>query len=108
MAGDGRLLKTEIEGKIAKVYWASMGDWPEFELTAEDGTASRWTREGDYVRYVEGLRARLAFVLHPWKQPHRFGLGTHSNVVLYIDIEESPMRSDPRAPGPGGVGLRGR
>jgi hypothetical protein len=103
MAEDGRLPRTEVEGKITKVYWASMGDWPEFELMAEDGTTSRWTREGDYVRYVEGLKARLAFVLHPWKQPQRFGLGAHSKLVVYIDVEDSPRRSDRRVPGPGGV-----
>ncbi len=106
MAEDGRLAKSEMVGKITSVYWTSMGDWPEFELTADDGTASRWTREGEYVRYVEGLRARLAFVLHPWKQARRSGQGAHTKLVLYVDIEDSPSRSDPRVPGPGGVGLR--
>src|SRR5260370_38068846 len=59
---DGRIFKAELEGKISNVYWASMGDYPEFELTTEDGARSTWTREGDYTRYVEGLRARLAYV----------------------------------------------
>ena len=32
--------------------------------------------------------------------------GPASPVVLTVEIEDSVRRSDPRAPGPGGVGLR--
>jgi hypothetical protein len=104
---DGRLPRSEIEGTISKVYWASMGDWPEFEMVATDGTRSRWTREGDVSRYVEGLRVRLAYTRQAWKKPTpSWGLGTESKIVLRIDLEPSDRRSDPRAPGPGGIGLR--
>ena len=107
IVADGRLSKTELEGKISKVYWASMGDYPEFELTTEDGARSTWTRDGDYTRYVEGLRARLAYVLHPWKHPNVHGLGTHSKQVLLIEVEKSDRRSDPTVPRPEGMGLAG-
>ncbi len=104
---DGRLPRTEIEGTIARVYWGSMADWPEFEIVAADGSRSRWTREGDVSRYVEGLRVRLAYTRQAWKKPKpSTGLGTESKIVLRIDLELSDRRSDPRAPGPGGVGLR--
>jgi hypothetical protein len=105
MAEDGRLVTHEMSGKITKVYWASMGDWPEFELTSADGR-SNWTRQGDYTRYVEGLQVRLAYVLHAWKHPNQYGLGTHAKQVTFVDVEESLERSDPRVPGPGGIGLR--
>ena len=83
-----------------------MRDWPEFEIVSDSGERTKWTREGDLSRYVEGLRVRLCHTRHPWKVPDRFGLGTHSTLTLRIDLEESDKRSDPRAPGPGGVGLR--
>jgi hypothetical protein len=102
----GQLPANPLEGTISNVYWGSMGDWPEFEVLVPDGTRSRWTREGDVSRYVEGLGVRLTFVLHPWKVPKdELGLGDASKIVLQIDIEASDKRSDPRAPGPGGVGL---
>lgn len=103
----GRLPKHVLEGKIAAVYWASMGDWPEFELVAPGGVSSRWTREGDVSRYVEGLRVRVSWTLHPWKRPKpSTGLGAESRITLQIELEPSDRRSDPRAPGPGGIGLR--
>ena len=60
----GQLPRIEIEGKISRVYWGSMGD--------------------------------------------SLGLGDASKIVLRIDLEQSDKRSDPRVPGPGGVGLRRR
>jgi hypothetical protein len=104
---DGRLPRHVLEGSICKVYWGSMGDWPEFELVVADGTQSKWTREGDITRYVEGLRVRLTYTCHPWKKKKpSWGLGGESHVVLRVDLELSDRRSDSRAPGPGGVGLR--
>jgi len=103
----GQLPRHVLEGKISKVYWASMGDWPEFEMVTDNGASSRWTREGDVARYVEGLRVRLTYTLHPWKVPKpSMGLGAESKIALRVELERSDKRSDPRAPGPGGVGLR--
>lgn len=101
----GQLEVGEIEGTISAVRWESMGDWPEFTVARHNGDDESFTREGDHTRYVEGLACRVRWVLHPWKA-HQGSLGTHSRIVLQISVEESERRSDPRAPGPGGVGLR--
>jgi hypothetical protein len=103
---DGSLMRRTISGEITRVYWGSMGDWPECELTDSEGSKSTWTRAGDIARYVEGLKVQFTFVLHPWKTPNQYGLGEASKVVLTVEIEDSDRRSDPRAPGPGGIGLR--
>jgi hypothetical protein len=76
------------------------------EVTVDDGSKSDWTREGDVSRYVEGLQVQFTYVLHPRKVPNQFGLGAASKIILMVEIEDSDRRSDPRAPGPGGVGLR--
>jgi hypothetical protein len=103
---DGSLVRGVVSGTLSDVYWGSMGDWPECEVTADDGSKSTWTREGDIARYVEGLRVQITFVLHPWKVPNQHGLGGASKIVLTVEIEDNARRSDPRPPGPGGVGLR--
>ena len=103
---DGLLVRRVVSGTISRVYWASMGDWPEFEVTSKDGSKSTWTREGDITRYVEGLQVQIISVRHPWKVPDQHGLGSASEVVLNVEIEDSNRRSDPRAPGPGGIGLQ--
>src|SRR4051812_44749225 len=66
---DGSLARVMVSGTISRVYWGSMGDWPECEITSNDGSLSKWTREGDTARYVEGLQVRITYVLHPWKVP---------------------------------------
>src|SRR5262245_58384230 len=58
----GRLASLVAEGRIGRVYWGSMGDFPEFELWASDETTT-WPRHGDVTRYVGGLEAKVAFVL---------------------------------------------
>jgi len=63
----GRFPSTTVEGRIVRVFWASMGDWPMFTLESADGTTSDWTREGDYTRYVEGLEVRLQYVRQRFK-----------------------------------------
>jgi len=103
----GALSQSIVEGVIRRVYWASMGDWPEFEVESANGDLSQWTREGDISRYVEGLQVRMGFVRHPWKEQLVNQMAaTHSSLVIFVEIEESSLRSDPRAPGPGGIGLR--
>lgn len=95
-----------IEGTIEDAQWASMGDWPEFRIRADDGSESTWTREGEPRRFVEGLGVRLAYVEHPWKPEvaETAGLGETSKIVVSIEIEDSPLRSSGIGPGPGGVG----
>jgi hypothetical protein len=102
----GRLQLTSVEGRIADVFWGSMADWPEFTLETDDGERSQWTREGDVTRYVEGLRVRLEYVLHPWKKTHHLVLGPESKLTIRVWIEPSKKRSSGIAPGPGGIGSR--
>jgi hypothetical protein len=101
----GALAHRLIEGRITRVYWAGMADWPEFELQDAGGHRTTWTREGDVRRYVEGLAARVALVDHPWKTPDQT-LGTHSRVTVALWVERSELRSAGVAPGPGGAGYR--
>ena len=103
---DGSLMRRVVHGTISRVYWGSVGDWPECEVTADDGSKSTWTREGDIARYVEGLRVRITSILHPWKVPQQHGLDSASKIVLTVEIEDGERRSDPRTPAPAGIGLR--
>jgi hypothetical protein len=104
---DGSLARVIVSGTISRVYWGSMGDWPECEVSSDNGSKTTWTREGDITRYVEGLQVRIVYVLHPWKTSDQEDrLGGPSKIVLTVEIEDSDGRSDPRAPGPGGIGLR--
>jgi hypothetical protein len=106
---DGSLVRMIVSGTISRVYWGSMGDWPECEVTGDDGSKSTWTRDGDITRYVEGLQVRIVYVLHPWKAPDQeYRHGGPSKIVLTVEIESSDRRSDQRAPGPGGIGLRSK
>ena len=100
----GEMARQVSEGVITRVYWGSMADWPEFELRDATGDLASWTREGNPRRYVEGLRARVEFVEHPWKNEHT-GLGTHSQIKLGVWVERSDGRSSGIAPGPGGAGF---
>lgn len=95
----------DMAGTIKDVRWGSMGDWPEFSVEAPTGEVESFTREGDHTRYVEGLKCRVRWVHHPWKV-QQGTLGSHSRVVLEIAVQDSTLRSDARAPGTGGVGLR--
>lgn len=94
-----------VDGTIARAYWASMADWPEFELRYAIGELSTWTAEGDRRRLVPGLRARVEYVEHPWKTGSQRRLEDGDRqVVIGIWVEDDPRRIDGVAPGPGGVG----
>jgi hypothetical protein len=101
-----------IEGRLVRVYWGSMGDWPEFELVDTDGSATTWTRMGDVSRYVEGLEAAVEYVMVAFEEPfpipgmETLGLPDEHPKIVRVFLEASDLRSDPRAPGPGGIGLR--
>ena len=41
---DGRLPLHTLKGIIRRVYMASMGDWPEFEMKCDDGSSLQFTR----------------------------------------------------------------
>lgn len=101
----GVLHATEQEGVIRRVYWGSMGDWPEFAVATADGTEATWTREGDVRRYVEGMRARVRFLELRGKPDAPIEPDRLRKVTLQIWVEESNRRSPAVAPGPGGHGL---
>jgi len=100
---DGSMPVVRLDGSITRVYWASMADWPEFEIRDASGEARSLTREGDARRYVEGLAVRVEYVEHP-RKPSSHRLGTHSRVILGEWVEQSLARSAGIAPGPGGAG----
>jgi hypothetical protein len=104
-----QLESVTVQGTIDDVYWGSMGDWPEFSMSAQ-GARSTWTREGDLRRYVESLAVELTYVEHPRKTgpdaAKALGMTEAATVVLRILIQNSPLRSSGIAPGPGGVGYQ--
>ncbi len=98
-----------VEGVIDAVWWGSMGDYPEFSIRADDGNVSTWTRQGSSRRYVGGIRARVGYVEHRWKdvrESERLGFEPEDKLVLQVWIEDVPLRSSSIAPGPGGAGYR--
>ena len=102
---DGSRPTTTYEGVVARAYWASMADWPEFSVRTDDGSEQSFTREGDGRRLAEGLRVRVDVVHHPWKTQEQVDmLGGESRLVVGIWVEDSPERGSNVAPGPGGVG----
>lgn len=100
----GRLPTVELDGEIEDAFWGSMRDWPSCHVRDDSGESTTWTREGEYRRYVEGLRIRIRYVPHEWKRPGVMTSTKTSQVVLSIDVEESPRRSAAIAPGPGDFG----
>ncbi len=63
----GNLPIHTISGTITRVYMGSMNDWPEFEITEEDGTTSNWTRESNSKEqadlYLCGRKAEIDYVV---------------------------------------------
>jgi len=100
----GRYPSTILEGRIVRVFWASMGDWPMFTLESADSERSDWTREGDYTRYVEGLEVRLQYVVQRFKNsiPDRSLVSRDTKLVTRVWIEPSDRRSSSHVPGPFG------
>jgi hypothetical protein len=100
---DGRVETHTSEGVVSDVRWESMGDWPGWTFTAEDGSESRWTREGDYMRYVEGFAARITWAVVSHKPTYIKGLAGTSrihNMLIRVDLEASDARSEREAPDP--------
>ena len=96
---EGRLPLQTAQGTITRVFWGSMGDWPEFELTTPNGDVLGWTREGDIRRYVEGLQIQVAYVVQSYKPTAPILKDKPANIIVEIMVEEIPLRS--RGFGPG-------
>jgi hypothetical protein len=85
----GQLSVHRLRGTITRLFMGSMGDWPEFELTGEDGSVSEWTREANSKEqaslYEVGQLAEIDYV----RQRHRrnsFDSGAETEVVLEIRV----------------------
>ena len=94
---EGALPPIVVEGTIHRVYWASSGPWPEFELNAQDGSRVAFTRHGDVGRSVDGLLVRVTYARHPWAEGTT-SVGGHHDLIVRVEIEESPRRLDLGAP----------
>lgn len=90
---EGRLPLQTAQGTITRVFWGSMGDWPEFELTTPNGDVLGWTREGDITRYVEGLQIQVTYVVQRYKPTAPILRDKPAKIVIEIMVEESPLRS---------------
>lgn len=66
----GDLPMVTLAGKISRIYWGSMGDWPMFDLLSGDGGVTSWTRKcnvGDPSQYKEGRGVELDYVVQRFK-----------------------------------------
>lgn len=100
---DGTLHGATARGRVRRPVWSSMADYPTFELEADDGRVSSWTREGDIRRYAPGIDIAVSYVLHPYEEPDLMPDGP-SRIVTRVEIADSEQRVSAIAPGPGGAG----
>lgn len=94
---DGRVSTHTREGIVADVRWESMGDWPAWTFRDHDGRESRWTREGDPTRYVDGLAARITCAVVSWKPTSQFvihGEPAIHDQLIRVDLERSERRNN--------------
>ena len=88
----GSLELQTLKGKITRVYMGSMNDWPEFEITTEDGQKESFTREAETetldAEYQPGRAIEIYFV---WQQHKKsfFGESPDTKIVLEIRIEKN-------------------
>jgi hypothetical protein len=105
--GRGVVPREEVNGKVARVFWGSMNDYPMFALRSSDGAETEWAREGDVTRYAVGAGARVTYVLARWKPRTAQQIQSETTkLVLEIAVEDIGERSSRIAPGPGGIGYR--
>ncbi|WP_041454051.1 hypothetical protein [Anaeromyxobacter sp. K] len=67
----GNLPLRILEGAITRVYWASMGDWPELELTSDAGEKSTWTPSPDRTDHRSAGLHRAREPLGPVRRARR-------------------------------------
>ena len=104
MVEAGDIKSFEIKGVVTKVKWSSMGDWPSFEIMGDNGQVLEFTRKGGYPKYVEGLRAKVRYVLVPLGEPLRtLRQREDRELVTEIWLQASPRRTDKRPIGPEGM-----
>ena len=78
-----------VRGTINRVYMGSMNDWPEFELTASDGSKSQWSRYANSKElaqlYEVGCAAEIDFVIQRFR-PGAYTPNGETKVVLEVRI----------------------
>lgn len=91
----GAVPKQMVDGTISRVYMSGHNDFPQFDMTTDDGRTTSWIREGDDKHYIVGKRAKIIYVLQKFRQPseylNRKGRKTYvtdSEQVLEIWIEK--------------------
>jgi hypothetical protein len=93
----GRLLLQTVRGTIERVYMASMNDWPEFEVRADTGDLSRWTRESNTAEldraYAPGRLVEVDYVIQRHR-PKSFDGGAKTKVVVAIRVAAEPGVAD--------------
>ena len=86
---EGLIPKLVVDGVISRVYMSGHNDFPEFDVTSDQGKTS-WERLGNDRCYVIGRRVHLIYVKQQFKVPLKIGRGrqlTESSVVLEIWVE---------------------
>jgi hypothetical protein len=87
--GRGVVPREEVNGKVARVFWGSMNDYPMFALRSSDGAETEWAREGDVTRYAVGAGARVTYVLARWKPRTAQQIQSETTkLVLEIAVED--------------------
>lgn len=89
----GSLPVQTLKGRISRVFMGSMGDWPEFEVTSDDGSTHVFTRlqtppdGGRDGLYEEGRGVEVDFVLQEARrQAPDCGIPRTSPAVIAIRI----------------------
>jgi hypothetical protein len=80
-----------LRGVISRVYMGSMGDWPTFQITADDGNTESFTREchskEQDAEFLEGRRVEIDYV---WQQLRSIEAVSPSvKIILEIRIQET-------------------
>jgi hypothetical protein len=85
----GDLRTYTLRGVITRIYMGSMNDWPEFEIRADEGGLSQWTREANSKElsraYAPNRRAEIDYVLQKHR-PKSFDRGAEAKIVIEIRV----------------------
>ncbi len=82
---NGTIPKKVLEGVISRVYMSGHNDFPEFEVSARDGSKTSWERQGYDKYYVVGKKIKMIYVVQKPKRPLRNQADRHK-ILLEIWI----------------------
>ena len=88
--GNDTIPKITVEGIITDVYMSGHNDYPEFELTSEQG---KTTWGGGFEAIVKGRRAKVVYIQQKFKKPLPMPGGKEkplSEIMLelWVDVED--------------------